>query len=246
MAFSTDDFSKVWASTSPLTPYEFSDSNYKQGWNFVGSTPPARQMWDFLQKQNDEKTQWLYSNKLSLSGGTMTGLIQYVNNGKVFAIGTTTTGNVDLGWNWENRDGAGLGLRSTDFSNPGEFILFARDSTNSCSFIGKPDGSLTWDNKDVERVNAKGTNYIRYESGLQICWGNFSVNNGEAHSSATYTFPVSFVNTSYTITVCGSWVTSTNEYFRVESKATTRFIYSIIAPSSNPHGWDWLAIGWWK
>lgn len=61
MAFSTDDFSKVWASTSPLTPYEFSDSNYQQGWNFIGSTPPARQMWDYLQKQNDEKAQWLYN-----------------------------------------------------------------------------------------------------------------------------------------------------------------------------------------
>ena len=61
MAFSTDDFSKVWASTSPLTPYEFSDTNYQQGWNFIGSTPPARQMWDFLQKQNDEKAQWLYN-----------------------------------------------------------------------------------------------------------------------------------------------------------------------------------------
>ena len=62
MAFTTDDFNKIWASTSPLTPYEFSESNYKEGWNFVGATPPSRQMWDFLQKQNDEKAQWLYLN----------------------------------------------------------------------------------------------------------------------------------------------------------------------------------------
>lgn len=62
MAITKDDFNKVWASTSPLTPYEFSESNYKQGWNFVGATPPSRQMWDFLQKQNDEKAQWLYLN----------------------------------------------------------------------------------------------------------------------------------------------------------------------------------------
>jgi hypothetical protein len=73
MAFTLEDFDKIWASTSPLTPYEFSDSNYQQGWNFIGATPPARQMWDFLQKRNDEKTQWLYNNKLSLVGGTMTG-----------------------------------------------------------------------------------------------------------------------------------------------------------------------------
>ena len=61
MAFTTDDFNKVWASTSPLTPYEFSESNYKEGWNFVGATPPARQMWDSIQKSNDEKTGWLYT-----------------------------------------------------------------------------------------------------------------------------------------------------------------------------------------
>lgn len=62
MAITTDDFDKIWASTSPLTPYEFSESNYKEGWNFIGGTPPSRQMWDYLQKQNDEKAQWLYLN----------------------------------------------------------------------------------------------------------------------------------------------------------------------------------------
>ena len=57
-----DDFNKIWASTSPLTPYEFSDPNYSQGWNFVGSTPPARQMWDSIQKKNDEKFKYLRDN----------------------------------------------------------------------------------------------------------------------------------------------------------------------------------------
>lgn len=62
MTVTKDDFNKIWASTSPLTPYSFSESHYKEGWNFIGSTPPSRQMWDFLQKQNDEKAQWLYLN----------------------------------------------------------------------------------------------------------------------------------------------------------------------------------------
>lgn len=73
MAITIDDFSKIWASTSPLTPYAFSEDNYKQGWNFVGVTPPSRQMWDFLQKNNDEKMQYLANNYLPLSGGTLTG-----------------------------------------------------------------------------------------------------------------------------------------------------------------------------
>lgn len=59
MAITIDDFSKIWASTSPLTPYPFSDSNYQEGWNFVGNTPPSRQMWDAQQKFNDERFQFV-------------------------------------------------------------------------------------------------------------------------------------------------------------------------------------------
>ena len=64
MAITTADFNKIWASTSPLTPYEFSESNYKEGWNFVGATPPSRQMWDFLQKNTDEKIKYIYTNMI--------------------------------------------------------------------------------------------------------------------------------------------------------------------------------------
>ena len=73
MAITLEDFTKIWASTSPLTPYSFSESQYKEGWNFIGSTPPSRQMWDFLQKNNDEKMQYLANNYLPLNGGTLTG-----------------------------------------------------------------------------------------------------------------------------------------------------------------------------
>ena len=78
MAITQADFDKIWASTSPLTPYEFSEANYKEGWNFVGDTPPSRQMWDFLQKQNDEKSQWLYLNVVQ---GIPIGVVQaYAGN----------------------------------------------------------------------------------------------------------------------------------------------------------------------
>lgn len=101
-----------------------------------------------------EYVQGELTNYLPLSGGTMTGSIQYVNNGKVFAIGNTEAGNVDLGWSYNNREGAGLGLRSTDFSNPGgspgEFMLFARDANNDCSLTGSPSGNLTWNGKNLD------------------------------------------------------------------------------------------------
>ena len=60
MAVNYTDFEKIWASASPLTPYSFSDANYKRGWDFVGSTPPSRQMWDAFMQNADEKLQYLY------------------------------------------------------------------------------------------------------------------------------------------------------------------------------------------
>lgn len=58
----TPDFSKIWASESPLTPYTFSDDDYLDGWEFIGEIPPDRRMFDTWQKQADTKMQWLYSN----------------------------------------------------------------------------------------------------------------------------------------------------------------------------------------
>lgn len=36
---------------------------------------------------------------------------------------------------------------------------------------GFPNGKLFWDGKEIERVNSMGDNWIRFESGLQICFG---------------------------------------------------------------------------
>lgn len=59
----TPNFDLIWSQTSPLTPYEFNDADYQEGWNTVGSTPPARTMFDAQQRQNDLKAQNL-NNRL--------------------------------------------------------------------------------------------------------------------------------------------------------------------------------------
>ena len=57
---------------------------------------------------------------------------------------------------------------------------------------GNITGSLTVGSKDVERVNARGNGYIRFESGnLQICFGFASANN----DGTDVTFPVPFIST---------------------------------------------------
>jgi len=55
------DFSKVWASNSPLPAYTFSDADYLTGWDFVGSAPPTKNEFDAWFKMVDEKLNYLYS-----------------------------------------------------------------------------------------------------------------------------------------------------------------------------------------
>ena len=56
----TPDFSKIWASSSPLPAYTFSDEDYVTGWDFVGSAPPTKNEFDAWFRQTDQKLKWLY------------------------------------------------------------------------------------------------------------------------------------------------------------------------------------------
>lgn len=245
MAITLADFNKIWASTSPLTPYSFSESNYKQGWNFIGSTPPARQMWDFLQKNNDEKMQYLANNYLPLSGGTLTG-----NNAKI---------TMSNGESYVRCWGNGLYLGGTDGSNSSSLTLFtnsnasgfqinAGDGTTFKRMAGNPDGTLTWDNKEIERVSAKGTYGIRLESGIQICWGELTIPAGTAdrEASGTMTFQYPFANVNYGLTFGNDWCTSSNEYYRAEGRNTTNFKFTAAGVGTNQHRAFYIAIGYWK
>lgn len=60
----TPDFSKIWASESPLNPYVFDDDEYLEGWATIGEIPPDRRQFDAVQKQTDTKLLWLYQNSL--------------------------------------------------------------------------------------------------------------------------------------------------------------------------------------
>lgn len=62
MSITQDDFKKIWASTSSVPEYTFSDSDYQDGWEFVGNLPPTRAMWDTLQRRNDQKMKYLQDN----------------------------------------------------------------------------------------------------------------------------------------------------------------------------------------
>ena len=65
------DFSKIFGETA-TSKASFTDENYLTGWEYLGSTPPPYQLFDYLQSQNDKKSKYLYDktiendNKLAL------------------------------------------------------------------------------------------------------------------------------------------------------------------------------------
>lgn len=157
MAITLADFTKIWASTSPLTPYSFSESNYREGWNFIGGTPPSRQMWDSIQNQNDEKLKYIVDNFLPTSGGTMTGnILVDGSNGQyeIIKSNVDSAGVCVSGGDVDNFSGASLQLYGQNQSDyAGRFYLRASNKTSiddtdpshtNVDLIGRPNGSLTW------------------------------------------------------------------------------------------------------
>lgn len=91
-------------------------------------------------------------------GGTINGDIYLKSALQGKTVGFTLTNNdpsdtehyrrnLDFGWNFDNRDGAGFYARSASWN--GNFGAYARNATNSCVLEGNPEGVLMWDGKRV-------------------------------------------------------------------------------------------------
>lgn len=152
MAITIDDFAKIWASTSPLTPYAFSESNYNEGWNFVGATPPSRQMWDSIQKLNDEKLKYLFDNCLPVTEKLPVGVVQ------AYAGNTTPDG-------WLLCDGSAISR--TDYA---ELYAVIGDT------YGAGDGTTTFNLPDLadKFIQGNATSGTVKAAGLPNITGGFS------------------------------------------------------------------------
>ena len=74
-------------------------------------------------------------------------------------------------------------------------------------FLRKSGGTMTGgltlsDGSAAEGVVASGDDYVRYASGLQICWGSVNcVNYTYSNKHSIFTYPVSFKDFNYQIAV---------------------------------------------
>lgn len=196
---------------------------------------------------NAAASEAVVAGALPLSGGTMTGNI-FNSSASLFTIGKASSVlNQGVrfwgGSGFEN--GASLYLYGKSHTNAGQFMLYAHDGTASRVLIGTPAGSLTWLGKEVERVNSIGSNYIRYENGLQICWGGTSTIT--TATTVTVNLPVAFVNDGYSIAIGRWWVASAGEEYYVHDSITTSFkLTTIGSVGGGAHSYKYIAIGKWK
>lgn len=185
---------------------------------------------------------------LPLSGGTMTGSIEVKahvyeaeNGASIYTSNQNSELQLAAGSDDFTSAGGTLTLYGQDASIgtlKGGFSINARLAGKASSLSGFPDGRLLWNGLLVEAVNSKGINYIRFESGLQICWGVNQFNS----AGSQITFPVAFASGMCVVATPigspGNWSLS----ICVENIRTTGFT------GFHQAGWgcQWLAIGKWK
>ena len=179
------------------------------------------------------------ANYLPKSGGTMTGGISTSVEGILAGKDDTVGLRISGGTGWNNGSSIVVYGKSHD-NYAGQFSIKAEDGTNNCVLNGRPDGVLEWGSKIVERVNtisiASDNGYIRYEGGLQICWGYVA---GASNFNKTVTFPAAFsavpglsVAPGATYSFTAHSINSTSFICYVESTASMEIRY--------------IAIGKWK
>lgn len=199
MAITQDDFKKVWASTSSVPEYTFSDADYQDGWEFVGNLPPTRAMWDTLQRRNDEKTQFLAEKTDFLS-------VKYSNNGlfrfgkmysDAYCNGMATDG-VNFYVGYYNRVGAGSyivkydnkGIELLRYTSDSDYHYnsLAWDTENGCLYALKDSSTIEKFDTDLSLLETITLGVSVYSISVDVVTGKIY----GADSSYIYTFTDTF------------------------------------------------------
>ena len=139
---------------------------------------------------------------------------------------------------------ADLSLWGSASSYSGYFMLDANNGTNVTRLQGTPAGSLTWDTKEIERVELKGSNYIRYSSGLTLMWGTVVLPAGTKKQDVN--LPIPF-NSTYVVslTVLGNYQDNTSgEMISYQATIKSLSTFGIQHTWEESSTWQYLAVGY--
>lgn len=172
-----EDFNKIYGSTATggLTP--INDVNYAKGWEFVGSNPPTKNDFSYLQNLSDLKSQWLYSNKLQRANPF----------GDIKADGASAIAAAlsNLGLGEAAKRNVGTGANQIPDMNS-----FTSGSTTTADWYKLPGGLLI-----QSGINAVGYIGSPFTIGLPVAFSNANyrivASYDNARANATYGFAMS-------------------------------------------------------
>ena len=131
----------------------------------------------------------------------------------------------------------------------GGFLLGAHDTDNYSHLRGYADGRLKWNNQVVDTVVNSGTGYIRYKSGIQICYGRLTANCADSEMGVLWTFPLAF--SEVPIVICNDTGSTDGAIWITRASTPSTTSCYILVRKSSPSG-DWangivptIAIGRW-
>lgn len=182
-----------------------------------------------------------FGDYLPLAGGTMKANATIVFRDTITtAIRTNssdTVVNFFGGNSWTNS--AALQLYGANHAtDAGKVYLSTCDQNTNRKYLSLfPNGSATWDGKEIERVDSSGSGWIRYASGIQIA---FTYVNSSDVNPIYWTFPKAFSSTPVlTATTYGQGAINSVSISALSSTSVTL---------NNGARWSCyaIAIGYWK
>ena len=233
---------QITGTTAQISAYEGHEGQIvwdKEKKTFVGMSGTAGKNYP-LASQAYVDTQFL-----PLTGGLLSGKIDLNPN-----VGG---GNIDIGFNFDEKLGGGAGFRSIYHEKePGAFAFYAQDLTQNQVLNGRPDGTLTWSGRPVitqdhhsnRSVGNSWQHVFRFSNGLQIIYGVYG-GVPEAPKGATVTYDSPFAKApSVQATIWGPDHLGTNPIGSTYVSNPSETNFKLWSTWNN---WIyWCAFGKWK
>lgn len=141
---------------------------------------------------------------------------------------------------WATKENANPYIGYCTSSYDGTFVIASKEGTTYMSglAIGDTSGNLLWKGQRVLSVAEQGNDYIRFDSGIQICWG---VKNNVSNN-ASCNFQQAFISNPTVVACQTGSKRGWNDNIKINDISTASFTVN----SGGTASYYWLAIGKWK